>query len=400
MPGKPCVDVRVYALRQQQLAARQRRVGGVKWVFAAGGAALAIMWLIFAWRSLSWSRGLAAGPVHQPVVSTDALPAHRDGAGLPLANPAGNGRGGGRECSEGSMFQWAKEQGAVGNVDLHHFEDGRGLRVRQDFAVGDTVLSVPWEMLITVEHLINSSHPVGALAEQLGRRIPQTDYLALFLLYESQNPLSHWQPWLCMLPKAYSVPIFWSEAEMRSAKASQLLREQTHALKQKLHKKFHDLILPLVAQGYARPAPVQRVGGGAEEIAGAPLFSDGVLVYERYVTAIAAVRSRCFAIPWNGRKLKTLVPVVDMINHQQHTRSAMVFDRIPFGHARRAGSGYVFELVAGQNYTRGQEVHIAYAKSCNERLLLVYGFDLGAANDKRDCHPVLQSVIDDLDDEE
>ena len=80
------------------------------------------------------------------------------------------------------MFQWAKEQGAVGNVDLHHFEDGRGLRVRQDLAVGDTVLSVPWEMLITVEHLINSSHPVGALAEHLGRRIPQTDYLALFLL--------------------------------------------------------------------------------------------------------------------------------------------------------------------------------------------------------------------------
>ena len=45
-------------------------------------------------------------------------------------------------------------------------------------------------------------------------------------------------------------------------------------------------------------------------------------------------------------------------------------------------------------------MHISYASSCNERLMLVYGFDLGPQNDNKDCHPMLQSLIDELDEDE
>jgi hypothetical protein len=71
---------------------------------------------------------------------------------------------------------------------VFNFESGRGVRVLQDTGVGGTLLSVPWDLLITVEHLVNASHPIGRLVSRHKRKIPQTDYLALFLLYESSRP--------------------------------------------------------------------------------------------------------------------------------------------------------------------------------------------------------------------
>ena len=33
--------------------------------------------------------------------------------------------------------------------------------------------------------------------------------------------------------------------------------------------------------------------------------------------------------------------------------------------------------LAGSNYSEGDEIFIEYSRSCNDRLQLVYGFDLG-----------------------
>ena len=128
---------------------------------------------------------------------------------------------------------------------------------------------------------------------------------------------------------------------------------------------------------------------------------------------MAAVRSRNFGVPWNGRTLKLLAPVIDMINHQQHAKSAMYLEPPPpssFSAATSsseaampstlAGSRYVFLLVAGRNFSKGEQVHISYAKSCNDRLMLVYGFQLGMQNGKTDCNLVLQGLIDQFDEEE
>jgi hypothetical protein len=203
-------------LRAQLLAARRERLRGVKWVFAAMVAVLVLMWLLCARRALA-----------------------------PRGAPRSVGGEASRECTTEGLLAWAKERGAVvDGVDVHTFDTGRGLRALRDLprcAVpppcraaaraawhphshvgrcclsessapapcwrpgrGATMLSVPWESLITVEHLVNWSHPVGALVAEYGRKIPQMDYLALFLLYESANPQRSDCLLLCPQPQTAS----------------------------------------------------------------------------------------------------------------------------------------------------------------------------------------------------
>jgi len=128
---------------------------------------------------------------------------------------------------------------------------------------------------------------------------------------------------------------------------------------------------------------------------------------------MAAVRSRNFGVPRNGRTLKLLAIVIDMINHQQHAKSAMyleppprssfsaaTFSLDPAMPSPLAGSRHVFSLVDGRNFSKGEQVRISYAKSCNDRLMWFYGFQLGMQNEKTDCNLVLQGLIDQFDEEE
>jgi hypothetical protein len=375
-------------------------------------AVLVLMWLLYA------RRALAAAGAPRSDIWEGAYAIGREGGAEESA--------GAQACTAEGMFQWAEARGVVfGGVDVHNFNTGRGLRVLRDLPRGATVLSVPWETLITVEHLVNWSHPVGALVTEYGRKIPQMDYLALFLLYESANPRSEWKPWLCMLPSSFTSSIFWTEAEL-ARRGSKELQQQTRRLQDALRTKFHTLLLPLVTR---HPTPPPHAGeltpgravagdgavGGARGNGvvgaggrGAGIFAEGALVFERYLWAIAAVRSRNFGVPWHGRKLKLLAPVIDMVNHQQHSRTAMYLDNSPrtaasasaYTSSAPSTSAPAFALVTGQNYTEGDEIYIEYSRSCNERLLLVYGFDLGPLNEKKDCHSVLQSMIDELDEEE
>lgn len=123
-------------------------------------AVLVLMWLLYARRVLASS-------------------------GAPQSDTWSEGE---QACTAEGMLQWAEARGAVAaGVDVHNFDTGRGLRVLRDLPPGATVLSVPWETLITVEHLVNWSHPVGVLVTEYGRKIPQMNYLTLFLLYEPHS---------------------------------------------------------------------------------------------------------------------------------------------------------------------------------------------------------------------
>lgn len=46
----------------------------------------------------------------------------------------------------------------------------RGLFALEDMLHGQTLLSVPWSMCITTEHIRNSSHPLAALAAKFSQK--------------------------------------------------------------------------------------------------------------------------------------------------------------------------------------------------------------------------------------
>ena len=46
----------------------------------------------------------------------------------------------------------------------------RGLFALEDIRHGQTLLSVPWSMCITTEHIRNSKHPLAALAATISQK--------------------------------------------------------------------------------------------------------------------------------------------------------------------------------------------------------------------------------------
>lgn len=117
-----------------------------------------------------------------------------------------------------TMFSWMREGG--GNFDKlkmrYYAPDYRGVHASRDIKKGETILYVPKQEIITLEMAMES--PIGAqmAARRFRERLisPKHSFLATYVMQERRKPVSFFDKYIDILPKAFNnFPIFYTQEE-------------------------------------------------------------------------------------------------------------------------------------------------------------------------------------------
>lgn len=312
----------------------------------------------------------------------------------------------------------------------------RGMVATADIAAGDSILDIPFSMLMTLNTAQN-----GPLKEVVNaKQLNPTVILALHLLDEKFNATSAFRPWLEMLPTTFETPIHWSDDELDELQGSTVF-SVTKKRKETLQADYTNLFgvprLPPSARALppARSSPEQLHAetrrGAARRHAGVlfeefpALFPRAAYTMEAYQWAISTVWSRSFVfnvevcpaqtpqlslicLPLllftarnlcQGNMVPVMVPFADMFEHanvdssfsleegagafrittgeqessSEDPRSAYAPCRCP--HARRLTTPVTH---TGAAVKAGEKVFLSLGNKPNSQLLLSYGFVLTA----------------------
>jgi len=224
--------------------------------------------------------------------------------------------------------------------------------------------------------------------------------LALFLMQESnKGRASAWYPYVCSLPRSYDFSLWWSKERMRvetKGQSNSTLAQRTEGTKRALISQYNKLF-PLLFRQF--PGAYDKKSHS----------------FRHWLWASSAVYSRNWGSP--NKELtrgNVMAPVADMFNHHMGDRGTVKFlgegwrgcfagcrerfecdgsfvhgskahdkclgdrccDKCAHGQAAAGGGEAFFAVIAGHNYTAGQEVFTSYGAFCNEHYLWSYGFSI------------------------
>lgn len=108
--------------------------------------------------------------------------------------------------------KWAEDSGIkkVEAVSLDEFEGERGVRATARIDAGARVLTVPTRLAIQVNSLSKAPRWCD---DNVWRNSRWDARLAMLLLHERNDPKSKLKPWLAQLPRHFSTPVLWSQAD-------------------------------------------------------------------------------------------------------------------------------------------------------------------------------------------
>jgi histone-lysine N-methyltransferase SETD3 len=237
-----------------------------------------------------------------------------------------------------TFLRWIDENGSrYPKLSIVTQADGeRSMLAKEDISAFQEVVRLPVRLLMTQKQ---------AMATELGRQLqahagPVNDevYLAAFLLEEKQRGDSFWKPYIDILPESFSnVPLFFPDHEralLKGTFVSELLEYQGRTLLTE-HAQL------------------------CERVPGFNRFSSDAFLWARL-----AVSSRCFGLLMDGVMNRCMVPLGDMINHQNPPDVIW------------SCFGDSFVLMAQRPVASGREVYGSYGAKDNDMLLLHYGFVL------------------------
>mmetsp|Transcript_12824 Transcript_12824/g.14796 ORF Transcript_12824/g.14796 Transcript_12824/m.14796 type:complete len:501 (-) Transcript_12824:1505-3007(-) len=205
----------------------------------------------------------------------------------------------------------------------------------------EIILRVPLQCIITSD-IARSETP---LARKLWASTPNfeaaDDLIALVVhvLLTRSNQDYYFQPYYRILPSDVSnFPIFWSEAQIGYVQGSSII-ETIRERRQKMEHDYYEV---------CRICPDFRV------------HSD---LYD-FLRIRTLVGSRNFGISVNGKKVSSLVPYADMLNHTRPPETHWTF--------KDAMNSFIITSTGG--YSPGVEVFDSYGPKSNDEYLLYYGF--------------------------
>jgi len=288
--------------------------------------------------------------------------------------------------------QWANQNGIQApNLVIDEFDGERGVIARQTLSPSERVLAVPSNLALQV----TTVEPCPSWADEaIWRSAPWYQRLALSMLHEeAQGSASSLSPWLAEIPKSFTTPIFWNEAELTllgyapvvASVASQ--RAEWDKLHEKLQgwggssclsKRRDDLFRALsavrsrsfsgpYARGNFRTSLVQLfvacTVAGAAAINGvdAEMSLNGFLAVMAYVISNDFVFSR-----FSNAKRYVLCPYIDMMNHAAARSATDV--------AYEYFSDKFAVVLDAATVPSGQQALICYGPRSNDALLQYYGF--------------------------
>eukprot|EP01029_Cantina_marsupialis_P021540 TRINITY_DN5167_c0_g2_i3.p1 TRINITY_DN5167_c0_g2~~TRINITY_DN5167_c0_g2_i3.p1 ORF type:complete len:264 (-),score=103.58 TRINITY_DN5167_c0_g2_i3:74-865(-) len=199
---------------------------------------------------------------------------------------------------EDRFFSWLQENGfKVQGCEISSKENGyRGVFATEALNSNYQLFEIPNKSLLST---VNSS-----IADILAKCDPYTvsewDKLCLAVMFEHNNPDSHWRAYFDALPEKFDNPVFWSDDELAELKGTSL--EKRTGIKE-INEQFDNIILPLI------------------EVIGEP-FDPETHDFELFRRCGAIIQAYSFS---DGPQM-AIVPFADFLNHKTGYNNARLFD--------------------------------------------------------------------------
>ncbi|KAK2190516.1 hypothetical protein NP493_77g00028 [Ridgeia piscesae] len=259
------------------------------------------------------------------------------------------------------LIQWMKLNG----FDVRHCHlrpakftaTGRGLMAAKAFRPHDLIIAIP-ECLLITPALVRHSY-LGVLLDSLPRVADNLQILCVFLICERhRGKASFWWPYINTLPTSYTIPSYWTSAELH------LL---PHPSRESALRQIRDMKDSFDSASHLFRA-VEKEWTEFEDI----------FTFEAYRWAWSTVNTRAVFMPHdlttlesgdphgNPAKCLALAPLLDLLNHSSHVEVAAGFNAV----TRH------YEIRTLTPCSRHDQVFICYGPHDNTRLLTEYGFVL------------------------
>ncbi|KAL9540935.1 hypothetical protein MBANPS3_009402 [Mucor bainieri] len=276
----------------------------------------------------------------------------------------------------GSTFwKWLQDNGATLSKDIaikdYRSEGaGRGVIAANDIKEGELLFSLPRSILLSP--FTSSLNQVDGLKDDLAALNGWTP-LIVTLMYESQKEDSFWKPYFDVLPRQFSTPMFWEEADLEELRGTDIVSKLGKA---EAEETFENEVNPIIEK-YPN------------------LFDKNVHNLELFHTCGSLIMAYSFNDELQKQQgesnanekenddheeqdsdeeekeeeeeeeqqVITMVPMADMLNH-----------RTGFNNARLFHESDSLQMKAIKDIKQGEQIYNTYGDLCNADLLRKYGF--------------------------
>uniref|UniRef100_U9SLF9 SET domain-containing protein n=1 Tax=Rhizophagus irregularis (strain DAOM 181602 / DAOM 197198 / MUCL 43194) TaxID=747089 RepID=U9SLF9_RHIID len=248
------------------------------------------------------------------------------------------------------LREWLENGGAEGLswLQLEDFPDtGRGVKTLRPLKSGDIVLTIPGSFLWTVDAAFDD--PIlGPIISSVKPPLSVEDTLAVFLLFIKSRIERYEgrQAHVKLLPTSYTTSVCFTDEELEICSGSSLY----HITKQ-LKQQIRDDYLQLLNNLFSKHPD---------------LFPLEKFTQNDYMWALCAIWSRGMDFQLPGKQFRCIAPFADMLNHSPDVQLCHTYNP----------QSDSLQILAGKDYTIGEQVFINYGSVPNNRLLRLYGFVL------------------------
>eukprot|EP01134_Creolimax_fragrantissima_P004287 CFRG4287T1 len=255
------------------------------------------------------------------------------------------------QCWERELFSWGKALGSR-PCDVKIEETaygGRCLSCTSPKAVGDIIISVPSQILITAKRVAEQHVQINAVIQNVPEELTSGAVsltLMLFLISEKNAGAdSLYQEYLTSIPKEYTTPFYVTDSDVNALLEGSPLQYIYSMVKEELESNWK--VLCETIKKFSELTPP---------------------TWEEFIWAYHVVESRSFTTMIDGEETNVLVPIVDMADHHPTEGKRVTKQYNP--------ETECFEVRATAPFSVGDQLYLQYGQIQNWQLVLYYGFAL------------------------
>jgi len=239
-------------------------------------------------------------------------------------------------------YAWLKRCGiSAPKLDLQYFNNSyRGLIAKQNIHIGDEILTVPLDCMITIKSVMENGFGEKIKKSGISLIYPNNTYFALFIIEESYKADSKWKYLIQSMPKSVdNFPVYYKENELKYLDASFFI-EEIRIFKEDI-KTDYDRVCKII-----------------------PELSK-MATLDDFMRTRCLVNSRIFGTFINDQENDSIIPFADMFNYSRLTSMTKWY----FDDTKKC-----FVVISNEEINRKNEVYLSYGHKANYSFLLFYGF--------------------------
>lgn len=254
----------------------------------------------------------------------------------------------------------------IGNFD----KSGRGLYSKNGLKEGESIIELPYHLLISLTSLENDLEFCEVFREfcdLLKYQISSQTILAFYILYQKHIGVrSKWLPYLNSIPEYFTNPFFCSKDELYNLPGSILEKcvSQNEIVKSnflKIKSVFNDKICICCSLPYFDEIfNLDNFKWAFFAVNSRSVFIDTKILK-------TTLKSDLFLSVLNDEPNMALAPFLDLLNH---SNNADITQNI----YKNSENQLIYQIITNKKFKKKKEIFIKYGEHSNTKLLLEYGF--------------------------